>query len=77
MDAIIRGKPTATSGWRPPQWSKPAMISVTVPAGYTTDTPDNTPISTDANGVGTISVKPTAATSYVFDAVLAPSTIKS
>lgn len=60
-----------SAAWRPPQWSKPAMVSITVPAGYTTTTPDNTPISDDANGVGFTTTKPTAATSYVFDAVLA------
>lgn len=61
----------SSGGWRPPQWSKPAMVSVTVPAGYTTSSPINVPVTNvDANGVSLLSVKPTAATSYVFDAVL-------
>jgi hypothetical protein len=47
------------------------MISITVPAGYTTDTPGNTPVSVDSSGVGLVSAQATAATSYVFDAVLA------
>jgi len=46
------------------------MISITVPAGYTTDTPNNTPVNVDSSGVGLINTQPTAATSYVFDAVL-------
>lgn len=63
--------PLSSAGWRPPQWSKPAMVSITVPAGYTTNTPNNTPAPANANGVYTISAQATAATSYVFDAVLA------
>jgi hypothetical protein len=46
------------------------MISVTVPAGYTTDTPGNTPSGAGSNGAGLVAAKPTAAISYVFDAVL-------
>lgn len=62
--------PLASVGWRPPQWAKPAMVSITVPAGYSTTQPDNAPVNVDANGVGFISTKKTAPTSYVFDAVL-------
>ena len=62
--------PNSLSGWRPPQWSTPAMIAITVPAGYTTTVPNNTPVPVDSNGVGIISTKKTAPTSYVFDAVL-------
>lgn len=54
--------------WRPPQWQKPAMVSVTVPAGY------SPPQSADAvdpvTNTYTLSTTKTAPTSYVFDAVL-------
>jgi hypothetical protein len=59
-----------SAGFRPPQWSKPPMVTVTVPAGYTTTTPNNVPLPVNGNGVATMSVTPTSATSYVFDAVL-------
>ena len=55
--------------WRPPQWSKPAMVSVTVPANYSTLADDNASESL-VNGVYTISTKVRAAQTYVFDAVL-------
>jgi hypothetical protein len=55
------------------------MVTVTVPAGYTTssqtNTPLNTPIQANSNGVGVISVSRsntlTPPLTYVFDAVLA------
>jgi hypothetical protein len=51
----------ATSGiWRPPQWAKPAMVSITVPATQ----------STQQQPDGTLVVGQTGATTYVFDAVL-------
>lgn len=62
--------PLTNIGWRPPQWSKPAMVFITVPAGYNISQQPNTPVNLDANGVGFISAKKTAPTSYVFDAVL-------
>lgn len=47
------------SGWRPPQWSQPAMVTITVPSQQTTQQqPD-----------GTLKVGQTGATTYVFDAV--------
>lgn len=61
-------QPIDMSVYRPPQWSKPTMISVTVPAGYSA--PTYNPTSVDASGVGLFSTTATAATSYVFDAVL-------
>lgn len=64
-------------GWRPPQWSKPAMVSITVPAGFTTSSsgaPLNTPITAQTPGATpTLSlnvVGQQSAVAYVFDAVL-------
>jgi hypothetical protein len=64
--------PLASVGWRPPQWSKPAMVVITVPAGYSAPSSDNLALTNDANGVSTptLTAKQTAPTSYVFDAVL-------
>lgn len=69
MAAAVTGL-LSLGGWRPPQWSKPAMVSVTVPAGYNTTVPDNTTPPVDENGVGLIVDNHRSATSYVFDAVL-------
>lgn len=49
--------------WRPPQWSKPFTVLITVPAKYTAP-------PTAANGSDTIVTSVTASTAYVFDAVL-------
>lgn len=62
--------PPPPPGWRPPQWAKSAMVSITVPGGYNTSSSNNTPLPQNSNGVFTLSVTPTASTSYVFDAVL-------
>jgi hypothetical protein len=71
MAANAFALPAASGGqWKPPQWSKPAMVLVTVPAGSTTTVPPPSDVPS-VNGVYTISTTATAATSYVFDAVLA------
>lgn len=70
--------PSSLGGWRPPQWAKPAMVSITVPASYSTSSNASNLVGTTAqpansNGANlTVSAtaKQTAATSYVFDAVL-------
>lgn len=57
----------ASGAWRPPQWNKPAMISITVPPGYSTSAVGATdPIT----GQFTLNTTTQAAVSYVFDAVL-------
>jgi hypothetical protein len=58
------------TGYRPPQWAQPAMVSITVPAGY----------GQQSSAVGTevqssspdtpLQLATAAQTSYVFDAVL-------
>ena len=59
--------------YRPPQWSKPAMVMVTVPAA-SSFTPGSLgqQLPTDVNGTPTLQVTTTISypTSYVFDAVL-------
>lgn len=51
--------------WRPPQWSKPAMISIVVPPKYNT-----TPVEASADGAYVLKSSVTAQSTYVFDAVL-------
>lgn len=66
-------KKDAGSQWRPPQWAKPAMVSVTVPpaANQTNATDINAAPVSPVNGVTTIAATVRHATTYVFDAVLA------
>lgn len=59
---------TAPTLWRPPQWQKPAMVSITVPAGYAA--PQSADAVDPSTNTYTLSVTKTAPTSYVFDAVL-------
>lgn len=58
-----------TAAWRPPQWSaKTSAVAVTVPAGYSAPQPSS---ATDpATNNYTLTTAPTAAQTYVFDAVL-------
>lgn len=58
--------------WRPPQWSKPAMVSITVPATTQTTHSTATPITSGAlfQGQSTSTAPVSAPTTYVFDAVL-------
>lgn len=57
----------ASAAWRPPQWNKPAMVSITVPPGYSTAAAGATDPST---GEFTLRTSTQASVSYVFDAVL-------
>ena len=62
----------STAQWRPPQWQKPAMFSITVPAyaSVTSSNADTGVAAEDVNGVATVSVVNRHASTYVFDAVL-------
>ena len=62
------------SAWRPPQWSHPPLVLVTVPRANVSNIGDGEIQGADqASGVETATIRTTIrqATSYVFDAVIA------
>jgi hypothetical protein len=63
------------AGWRPPQWSRPAMVSVTVPPGYSISNGTNSSEgveTNDNNGIDNpLQVQVASQQTYVFDAILA------
>lgn len=61
----LQGLNSSGGAWRPPQWSQPAQVSITVPPQATTSVP-----TYDQQGNAVFQAAVNSTTTYVFDAVL-------